>query len=229
MYSEQDFLPLSGLQHMAFCQRRWALVHIEGLWEENVFTSEGKVLHERAHSGEIESRPGVLVRRALRVSSRRLGLSGQTDVVEFYPEALENGGIALEEHRGLWRPYPVEYKRSRDKPGKSAYMIQLCAQAMCLEEMLGAQVLEGAVYDRSTRRRQVVCFSEDLRREVEELAMRMHSLYAAGITPQAKYEKKCDHCSLYPVCLPKATGSRSVQRYLRRALASAREELPPEP
>lgn len=224
MYLEEDLLPLSGLQHMAFCERRWALVHLESLWAENRFTSEGKVLHERAHSGEIESRPGVLIRRALRIHSLRLGLSGQTDVVEFYPASAGETGVLLEGQSGLWRAYPIEYKRSRDKAGSLAYRIQLCAQAMCLEEMLKTEIPEGAVYDRSTRRRHVVSFDSEMRREVEGLASRMHELYTAKVTPRARYEKKCDSCSLYSLCLPKSTGTGSARRYLKRAVAAALAE-----
>jgi CRISPR-associated exonuclease Cas4 len=221
VYAEEDFLPISGLQHMAFCERRWALVHLESQWAENRFTSEGKILHERAHSGEIESRPGVLIRRALRIHSFRLGLSGQTDVVEFYPAGEEGLGVSVEGQKGLWRPYPIEYKRSRDKAGSLAYRIQLCAQAMCLEEMLSTEIPEGAVYDRSSRHRQAVEFDTGLRSQVEQLGAYMHELYVSRITPRAGYEKKCDSCSLYSICLPKSTGTCSAQRYLRRAVANA--------
>lgn len=224
MYSEDDLLSISGLQHMAFCQRRWALVHLESLWAENRFTSEGKVLHERAHSSEVESRAGVLIRRALRIHSFSLGLTGQTDVVEFYPATDGKPGVPVEGQSGAWRPYPIEYKRSRDKAGSMAYRIQLCAQGMCLEEMMGTEIPEGAVFDRSSRHRQVVLFDSALRHEVEELAGHMHTLYAARITPKAKYEKKCDSCSLYSVCLPKSTGAGSAQRYLKRAMAAALAE-----
>jgi CRISPR-associated exonuclease Cas4 len=229
MYSEDELLPISGLQHMAFCERRWALIHLESLWAENRFTAEGKALHQRAHSGEVESRPGVLIRRVLRIHSLRLGLTGQTDIVEFYPSLHEHSGITLEQQSGLWRVYPIEYKRSRDKAGSIAYRIQLCAQAMCMEEMLKTEIPEGAVFDRSTRRRQVVVFDSTLRCQVEELAVRMHDLYAARITPRAKYEKKCDSCSLYSVCLPKSTGTGSAQRYLKREVAAALSENTEDP
>jgi CRISPR-associated exonuclease Cas4 len=211
---------------MAFCERRWALVHLESLWAENRFTSEGKVLHERVHSGEVETRPGILIRRTLHIHSFRLGLSGQTDVVEFYPAGADEAGVTLEGRKGLWRPYPIEYKRG-DKSGSLAYRIQLCAQALCLEEMLKTQVPEGAVFDRSSRRRHPVVFDGALRREVEELAVRMHTLYSSRTTPRAHYEKKCDSCSLYSLCLPKTTGAAGVRRYLKRAVAAALAE--PEP
>lgn len=217
-------MPISGLQHMAFCERRWALVHLESQWAENRFTSEGRVIHERAHSGEIESRPGVLIRRALRIHSFRLGLSGQTDVVEFYPAGEQQAGVPVEGQKGLWRPYPIEYKRSRDKAGSMAYRMQLCAQAMCLEEMLNTEIREGAVYDRSSRHRQAVTFDSSMRQQVEHLAAHMHELYVSRITPRARYEKKCDSCSLYSICLPKTTGARSAQSYLKRAVAAALAE-----
>ncbi|MBV9763556.1 MAG: Dna2/Cas4 domain-containing protein, partial [Acidobacteriaceae bacterium] len=117
MFSEEDLLPLSGLQHMAFCERRWALVQIENLWQDNRFTAEGKALHERVHSGEMDSRPGVIIRRTLPIHSFRLGISGQADLVEFQPAPTGESGIPIESRRGLWRPVPVEYKRTRDKAG----------------------------------------------------------------------------------------------------------------
>jgi CRISPR-associated exonuclease Cas4 len=220
MYSEDDLLPLSGLQHMAFCERRWALINIESIWQENRFTAEGKVLHERAHSEEIESRPGILIRRSLRIHSLRLGLSGQSDIVEFHKMQEGQSGIILDDQKGHWQPYPVEYKRSRDKAGNKAYRIQLCAQALCLEEMLQTEIPEGAVYDHSTRRRQVISFGPLLRQHVEDLAARMHLLNSTRTTPKADYEKKCDSCSLYEVCLPKTTGSASARRYLKRAITA---------
>jgi CRISPR-associated exonuclease Cas4 len=183
-FSEDDLLPLSGLAHMAFCERRWALVHLEQQWAENHFTAEGTHLHEKAHSREIESRPGVLIRRTLPLHSLRLGLTGQADIVEFEPSTQPHA-IALPGHRGRWQAFPIEYKRSRDKAGGIAYRIQLCAQAMCLEEMLSTSIPNGAVYDAAQRRRQPVEFSLPVRREVERLADRMHSMLCSGNTPVA--------------------------------------------
>ena len=221
MYNEDELLPLSGLQHMAFCERRWALVQIEDVWADNRFTAEGKALHEKAHSGEIESRPGALIRRTVPIHSFRLGLSGQADVVEFLPAHAGAGGIELAGRRGLWRPYPIEYKRSRDKAGSMAYRVQLCAQALCLEEMLGITVPEGAVYDGRTRRRQAVIFYNELRRLVESLAERMHGLFSQKLTPPAVLKRACRSCSLFEQCLPeKINRERSVSRYLERWLAT---------
>ncbi len=218
-YSEDDLLPLSGLQHMAFCERRWALVQIERVWEDNRFTAEGAALHERAHSGEMETRPGVLIRRTMPIHCFRLGLSGQADIVEFQPMSKDEGGVKLEGRRGLWRPFPVEYKRSRDKAGNMAYRIQLCAQALCLEEMFSTEISDGAIYDGSTRRRQAVVFDGPLRGMVEELARRMHELFESGKTPAAVLKKACSSCSLVERCQPK-TMSRvmPVAVYLQRAM-----------
>ncbi len=218
MYAEDELLPISGLQHLSFCERRWALVHIEGQWEDNRFTAEGKLVHERAHSGEVGSLAGVLVRRTIPVRSFELGLVGQTDVVEFH--RVDSGGVRIAGQSGQWRPFPIEYKRSRDKVG-NAYRIQLCAQALSLEEMMGTTVPEGAVYDSLQRRRHAVAFSPDLRAEVAALAQRMHELHGLRKTPPPRYEKKCDSCSLLPVCLPRALCERSAIEYVAREAADA--------
>ncbi len=205
---------------MAFCERRWALVQIEKIWEDNRFTAEGTELHERAHSGEVETRPGVLIRRTMPVHSLRLGLSGQADIVEFQPVRDGGSGVKLEGRRGTWRPYPVEYKRSRDKAGSMAYRIQLCAQALCFEEMFLTEVPEGAVYDGSKRRRQAVIFDGELRGLVEGLAARMHRLFKEGKTPAPVLKKACESCSLVERCQPRALSrTMTVAAYLRRAFA----------
>jgi CRISPR-associated exonuclease Cas4 len=226
MYTEEELLPLSGLQHLAFCERRWALIHLEQQWEENLFTAEGKLLHEKAHSAEIESRPEVLVRRTLPLRSFRLGISGQADIVEFLPCEAAEPGVPMPRRKGLWKPYPVEYKRTRDKHGSVAYRIQLCAQALCLEEMLQVPILEGAVFDGKAKRRDVVNFDEPLRQEVERLAARMHQILQSGKTPQAVYAKKCEGCSMKPVCLPSVVESASASRYLTRAVEANLKQLP---
>ncbi len=221
MYAEEDFLPLSGLQHMAFCSRRWALVQIEGVWEDNRFTAEGKELQERAHSGEIESRPGVLVRRTLPIHSFRLGLSGQADIVEFLPSKAGSPGMKLDGRSGLWQPYPVEYKRSRDKAGSIAYQVQVCAQALCLEEMFAVSITEGAVFDGTSKRRQLVTFDSRLRAGVESLAEEMHALFKSGITPPLVLTNACRKCSLHELCQPERLAApQAVESYLRRMLGA---------
>ncbi len=220
MFVEEDLLPLSGLQHMMFCERRWALVQIENVWEDNRFTAEGSVLHEKAHSGGMESRPGALIRRTVALRSFRMGLSGQADIVEFLPAKTGQSGLALLGRRGLWQPYPIEYKRSKDKADSQAYRVQLCAQALCLEEMLGVEISEGAVFDGTAKRRHVVSFTPELREAVAAAAREMHRLFAAGMTPPPHFKKACFSCSLKDRCLPESieqTGS--VLAYYRQFLA----------
>jgi CRISPR-associated exonuclease Cas4 len=206
-FNEDDLLPLSALQHLLFCERQCALIHIEQLWVENLYTAEGRIMHERVDSGGRESRGGVRVAYGLPVRALRLGLLGKADAVEFHREESEGGST-------LWRPFPVEYKRGR--PKKELWdKVQLCAQAMCLEEMLGVEVPEGALFYGKTRRRVDVVFDADLRLKTEETAARLHELFSAALTPLAVYDEKCESCSFLSLCLPKATaGKRSVARYL---------------
>lgn len=214
MFSDDDLLPLSGLQHLAFCQRQWALIHLEGQWAENRLTAEGRVLHERVEEGGRESRGDMLITRAVPLRSGRLGLSGKADVVEWHRTGEgECGAVALPSKAGRWRPFPVEYKRGRPKPGHMDE-VQLCAQALCLEEMLGVRIPAGALYYGQPRRRVDVAFDEPLRAETETLATRMHALFAAGQTPIARYEPKCKGCSLRERCLPETAGTGRVARYL---------------
>lgn len=233
MFPEDDLLPISGLQHLLFCERQWALIYLEGAWAENRLTAEGAVLHERVHEQDTEVRRDVRITRSLRLRSLRLGLTGQADVVEFHRVAEEAGALCqlnrnettvelceavpLPGAKGLWRPFPIEYKRGRVK--KDAIdEVQLCAQALCLEEMLGVAVPAGALFYGQPRRRTEVTFTPELRAQTEALAARMHELAKAGRTPIARYEKKCDNCSLFALCLPKTIGkSPSVAGYLQRA------------
>ena len=211
IYDEEDFLQLSGIQHFRFCRRQWALIHVENQWQENYFTVDGTLMHENAHDGEKrESRDDMLILRGLPVFSRTLGVSGQCDVVEFY---RDDSGVALRGSEGLWRPFPVEYKRGKPK-ANSADELQLCAQAMCLEEMLCCAIPQGALYYGEPRRRTQVEFTQELRDEVRSCLSEMHSLYARGHTPQVKPGKMCRACSLKEVCLPTLSGRRSVAEYI---------------
>jgi CRISPR-associated exonuclease Cas4 len=219
MHSEDDLLPLSGLQHLVFCERQWGLIHIEQQWQENRLTSEGRILHEKVHEAGTEARPGVVTARGLPLRSFRLGLSGQADVVEFHPAGPGAPSASpLPGRRGKWRPFPVEYKRGRPK-SDGCDEVQLCAQALCLEEMLGVALEGGALFYGATRRRKDVPFDAQLRTRTEGLARRMHELYSARVTPPAVYAKKCDRCSLYDRCLPRTASKRGgVKRYLAREL-----------
>ena len=205
MYSDEDLLPLSALQHLIFCERQCALIHVEQMWSENRYTAEGQILHERAHEGTAESRRDIRTARGLRIRSLRLGLIGQADVVEFHLQP-----------DGAWLPFPVEYKRGRRKPNRSDE-VQLCAQALCLEEMLAVRSGEGAIFYGQPRRRCPVSFDEALRALTEETAARLHNLLDSGVTPSAVYGPKCDTCSLFALCQPKMqTGAGAVGRYLNR-------------
>src|SRR5271166_6896229 len=215
MFSESDLLPLSGLQHLAFCERQWALIHLEQQWVESRLTAEGRLMHEHAHEQKEEWREGVRVSRGLAVRSLRLGLAGIADVVEFRSEP---------QGQGPPRPFPVEYKRGRPKPDRCDE-VQLCAQALCLEEMTGVDVPSGAIFYGQPRRRTAVNFDSNLRAETEMLAERMHALYATRATPPAQYAPKCDRCSLLEICLPATAGEgRSVARYLKNALSKAMKD-----
>lgn len=218
-YHEEDFLPLSGLQHFAFCRRQWALIHLEQQWRENLRTTEGALFHRRAHDGgERERRGDTLILRGLPMFSRSLGLSGQCDVVEFHASP---DGVPLQGEEGLWLPFPVEYKRGKPKPHQ-ADELQLCAQAMCLEEMLCCPVPEGALFYGEPRRRTPVAFTEALRQQVRADTEEMHQLYRRGHTPKAKPGKGCSACSLKDLCLPRLARREPVAGYLDQAM----EELP---
>jgi CRISPR-associated exonuclease Cas4 len=220
MYAEDDFLPLSGLQHLIFCERQAALIHLERIWADNALTVEGKHLHERADRGESESRGDLRVLRGLPLRSARLGLSGRADVVELHrlgpAEESAGAGTSLPGLPGLWRPFPVEYKRGRPKSHR-ADEVQLCAQALCLEEMLGAAIPGGALFYGQPRRRVEIVFDGSLRHITEAAAVRFHDLIERGITPRPIREPKCDRCSLLDVCLPEAPAI-SARRYLARFL-----------
>jgi len=212
-YDEEDCLPLSGIQHLAFCPRQFALIHIERLWAENVLTFEGRTMHDRADDPfASEARGTVLITRSVPLLSRNLGLFGVADVVEFH--LCSGRGVILEGREGVWMPYPVEYKRGKPKPDDRD-MVQLCAQAMCLEEMLGLEIAEGALFYGRTRRRQAATFDGPLRKRVTDLAQQMHELYEKGITPPPKRTPACKRCSLIELCLPRVAATKSVRRYVK--------------
>lgn len=216
MYAEDDLLPLSALQHLLFCERQCALIHIERIWVENLYTAEGRIMHDRVDSGVSESRGDLRLAFGLPLRSLRLGLIGKADAVEFH---FEKG----EAERGspgspLWRPFPVEHKRGRAKQ-ESWDKVQLCAQAVCLEEMLSVDVPKGALFYGKTRRRTDVVFDADLRRETEETAARLHELVEEGRTPAPVCMPACEHCSFLEASLPQALDRpKSVRSYLKRLI-----------
>ncbi len=206
-YTEDDLIMISALQHYIFCERQCALIHIEQLWDENRATAEGRIMHEKVHGQDRESRGSVRIEYGLPLRSLKLGLIGKADVVEFH--RLD---------KDMWQPFPVEYKRGKPKVDHCD-LIQLCAQAMCLEEMLSVPVLKGAIFYGRTRRRLDVTLNESLRRETEVVAKQVRELIASGLTPPPVYEKRCESCSLMSECLPKTIQKRrSVKTYLTRML-----------
>jgi CRISPR-associated exonuclease Cas4 len=214
MYSEDDLIPISALQHLVFCPRQCALIHIEQVWTENVFTAQGRGLHEKVHETEAESRDGVRIVRGLRLRSLELGLVGQADVVEFHEDT---GGAAVPGLEGRYRPFPVEYKRGKPKVDVCDE-VQLCAQAMCLEEMLGASIPRGALFYGRPRRRTEVELTETLRQQTRDTAGQLHELLRSRQTPKAAYSKKCESCSLLELCMPKITGiKKNIRHYLSQA------------
>ncbi len=223
MFPESALLPISALQHLLFCERQCALIHLEQAWADNVLTVEGSHLHTKAHDANAgESRGDVYIARSLALHSLRLGLSGQADVVEFH---RDESGVPLHSRPGRWRAFPVEYKRGKPKRNHCDE-VQLCAQALCLEEMLGTVVAEGALFYGETRRRVDVKFDSFLRGETEQAAARLHELLNSGITPPAVREPKCESCSLERICLPDALEKRrSASGYLSALVLEAQTAL----
>ena len=208
-------LLLSGLQHFAFCRRQWALIHIEQQWSENWRTVEGDLLHAKAHDEEkFESRGDLLIARGLRIQSRRLNVVGACDVVEFHRDPK---GIALAGREGTWRVYPVEYKRGEPK-ANDADRLQLCGQAICLEEMLLCDIPEGSLFYGETRRREKVAFTPELRARVEALLTEMRQHYERGYTPRPKRTKACNACSMKELCLPGLEKLPSARDYMNQRM-----------
>ena len=214
-YTEDEYLMISGIQHFEFCRRQWALIHIEQQWEENIHTVIGELMHKKAHDPYLtEKRKDTLVVRALPVSSKILGISGECDVVEFHK--CEEG-ISLYGHRGSYSVYPIEYKKGKLKESVED-QLQLTAQAMCLEEMFCTEITEGAIFYGETRRRETILFSNELRDEVKKMFQEMHQYYERGYTPNVKKSKACNSCSLKEICLPKLEKTGTVKSYMERML-----------
>jgi CRISPR-associated exonuclease Cas4 len=235
-FDEDDLLPVSALQHLAFCVRQCALIHIERVWADNPLTLEGSHMHERVDEtgARRETRGDLMVARGLALRSLRLGLSGRADVVEFHrvgravPSEERLSGVAaavpLSAATGTWVPFPVDYKHGKPKLDRCDE-VQLCAQALCLEEMLLVGVPRGALFYGKTQRRYDVTFDTELRKLTETTAARLHELIASGVTPKAVREPRCEHCSLLSHCLPEAMSPRrSASRYLKTAVAESLAE-----
>ncbi|TRZ50063.1 CRISPR-associated protein Cas4 [bacterium] len=218
-YQPDELLPLSGIQHFVFCRRQWALIHVERQWQENALTVEGKLLHKQADDPFFtETRNGVITARSVPIASYRLGLSGVCDVVEFTESP---DGVQLPGHDGLFLPAPVEYKRGHEKrdPCDEA---QLCAQAICLEEMLSTAIPIGYLYYGETRHRVEVELTAELRDLVRAMSDEMHAYFQRGYTPRVKTSKACRSCSLADICLPELLENViPASQYIRQQIEGA--------
>lgn len=215
MYAEDEYLPLSGIQHYVFCARQWALIHLEQQWDENILTVQGNLMHERAHDELFRERRGSLLTiRGLDVHSHALGLVGKCDVVEFHASP---DGIPLAGEEGRWGVVPVEYKRGKVKR-HDADRLQLCAQALCLEEMLACDIPVGFLYYGQTHSREQVNLDNSLREKLSSLAREMHDAFARRVTPAPKSKAACRSCSLRNLCLPSLDKREAVSAYMSRRL-----------
>lgn len=220
-FTEEDYLMISGIQHFVFCKRQWALIHIEQQWEENLRTVEGNILHKKAHDGTLtEKRKNIIISRGMRIFSPVMGVSGECDVVEFYRDDIN--GVAIFGREGKYTVSPVEYKRGEPK-SNDADILQMTAQAMCLEEMLCCEIAKGYLFYGETRRRMEVAINEQLREKVKEIFKEMHQCFEKRYTPKVKPTKSCNACSLKAVCIPKLCGNKSARTYISRKIAE--EEL----
>jgi len=212
---EDDYLLISGIQHFIFCRRQWALIHIEQLWGENFFTIDGQIKHNRVDSGDnFETKGDVKIMRSMPIVSHKLRVQGKCDVVELKPDA---DGFYFSKYKKKYKVYPIEYKRGKPKTDDSDIM-QLLAQAICLEEMLGLNIDEGALFYFETRRRERVIFTEDLRNRLVGIVNEMNNYYDRRYTPKVKKNKKCRSCSLKNLCLPELDGVVSVSHYMKKRI-----------
>lgn len=215
-YQEEDFLLLSGIQHFVFCKRQWALIHIEQQWQENLRTVEGGILHEKTHDNTIKEKRGdLIISRSMGIFSRILGITGACDVVEFHKN---RDGVKLYGLEGTYKPVPVEYKRGKPKQDNSD-VLQLCAQAMCLEEMLVCTISEGFLFYGEPKRRLKVMFDKETREQVKAICQEMHELYDRRHTPKVKPTKGCKACSLSELCLPKLCKNLSALAYMKKTIS----------
>lgn len=227
-FSDEDLLPLSGIQHIAFCERQWALIHVEGQWKENALTAEGKHIHERADQPFTkETRRDIRTTRSVPLIPRKLGLRGLGDIIEYVKDddSKENETIRIEGRAGRWKVRPVEYKRGKPKPADWD-LVQLCAQAMALEEMLSIYIPDGYLYYNEIRRRVKVVFDNLLRTRVKFLADKMHWMTDNRSVPTPKKDKHCLRCSMYEICQPDwSTSDGVVSRYISHRLMHLDEDL----
>ena len=214
-YDEDEFLMLSGIQHFVFCRRQWAFIHIEQVWKDNYLTVAGELMHENAHDkGMTEKRGNTIITRGMPIRSKVLGVSGECDVVEFHRD--DKNGIGIFGWEGKYKILPVEYKHGELKEED---VLQLTAEAMCLEEMLCCEITHGCIYYGKIRHREIVEFTQERREKVIKIFEEMHDNFRRGYTPKVKKTKGCNSCSLKDICLPKLEKVRSAKEYIAKALS----------
>ena len=214
-YQEEDYLSLSGIQHFEFCKRQWALIHIEQQWEENLRTVEGNIFHKKAHDGTYtEKRKDIIITRGMRIFSRTMGITGICDIVEFH---LDDKGVPIFGREGKYLVYPVEYKNGEPKV-EDMDILQLVAQAMCLEEMLCCNITKGYLFYGKIRRRIEIEITDVLREKVKADFLEMHQYYQRRHTPKVKRSKSCNACSLKEICLPVLCKNISVKSYINKRM-----------
>ncbi|MFH1824160.1 MAG: CRISPR-associated protein Cas4 [Candidatus Firestonebacteria bacterium] len=208
IYDDEDLLALSGIQHYSYCKRQCAFIHIESIWFENVFTAEGRIMHENVHKGKSKHDSDVKIETDVPIRSYDLGLIGKADVIEY---SKNDKGVDL--------VTPIEYKRGKTKTD-NCDRIQLCAQAICLEEMMNCKIEKGYIFYGRTRRREEVFFSDELRKETTRLAVELHEFIKKGFTSKAEYEEnKCDRCSFLNYCMPKKLQKAvSADKYFQKMM-----------
>jgi CRISPR-associated exonuclease Cas4 len=201
MYTEDDFIMISALQHHVYCPRQCGLIHVDDAWQENVFTVRGNILHEKVDTDTSETRGNIKTVRGLRIHSYKLGITGRCDVVEFKETA--NGKVVL----------PVEFKSGEPKEDISD-KVQLCAQAICLEEMLNITIKQGAFFYGKIRRRNIIEIDEELRKQTEKIIFAVREIVTSKKIPVAEYQTKCRNCSLQNICQPKAMNKKKLKNYI---------------
>lgn len=218
MYSDDDMLMLSGIQHFRFCPRQWALIHIEQQWDDNRLTMEGSLMHQHADDPFYRQKCGDYISlRSVSVASHQLGLYGITDVVELHPAVDDENAISHPRYPGRWLPYPVEYKHGKPKKHQEDE-VQLAAQAMCLEEQYNIRIDYGAIFYAEIRHRVEVWISDELREIVTGCAQQMHEIFSSGQLPTIQRGKHCEKCSLKNICLPESADCTRVSHYLKKNL-----------
>ncbi|MDR0484159.1 MAG: CRISPR-associated protein Cas4 [Alphaproteobacteria bacterium] len=218
MYQEDDLLMISGIQHLAFCERQFSLIHVEEQWQENILTITGSLIHQKVDNPYIvEKRNDTITARSIKVASYKLGLTGIIDVIEFKKSDSPTNCIEIPKYKGFWQPLVMEYKRGKPKD-IDCDKAQVCASAMCLEEMHNIKLEEGSIFYNATKHREPVFFTQELRDNVINYAKKMHYLYDNGITPKAILNKSCKSCSMNEICMP-SLSKLNVDKYLKQIIS----------